>query len=268
MIGVRGLATAAKAASNPAIRVGMVLSRVPIVSPELTEMEKKYYKYMSELERRLMWTFPAYFYFKKGTLSEHRFYAAQRGPISKQEGVWFPKGLPDIKHGRERSRKQEIVLPKTKSGQQEGANEGDDISRPIAPNSIITEADKSGDISSLERQLRRTLYLLVKDKKGSWKFPNFELGEEKSLHDAAERGLREVGGDNINTWTVSRTPAAVLKNGEKDLEFLIKSHILMGQFEIKDKRSISEYAWLTKDEIKEKVDKDYYKNTGFLLSDI
>lgn len=267
MIGVRGLATTVKTVGKPTIRVGMVLSRVPIVNPELTEMEKKYYKYMSELERRLMWTFPAYFYLKKGTLSEHRFYAAQRGPISKQEGVWFPKGVPDIKHGRERSRKQEIVIPKNKSAQ-EGINELEDISRPIAPNNILTDADKSGNFNSLERQLRRTLYLLVKDNKGSWRFPNFELGEEKSLHDAAEKGLREVGGDNINTWTVSKTPATVLKNGEKNLEFLIKSHILMGQFEIRDKNSISEYAWLTKDEIKEKVDKEYYMKTGFLLSDI
>ncbi|KAL3233890.1 Large ribosomal subunit protein mL46 [Nakaseomyces bracarensis] len=267
MICVRGLATAVKT-GNPAIRVGMVLSRVPLVSPELTEMERKYYKYMSELERRLMWTFPAYFYFKKGTLSEHRFYAAQKGPISKQEGVWFPKGVPDIKHGRERSMKQNIVLPKNKSELQDGASEGDDISRPIAPNSIITKADESGDVLSLERQLRRTLYLLVKDNEGSWRFPNFDLGEEKSLHTAAESGIREVGGENLNTWTVSRTPAAVLKKDENNLEFLIKSHILMGNFEIQNKKSISDYAWLTKDEIKEKVDKEYYKNTEFLLSDI
>ncbi|PAK97860.1 hypothetical protein B8W96_12420, partial [Lentilactobacillus parakefiri] len=71
--------------------------------------------YQSELERRLMWTFPSYFYFKKGTLTERRFQSAQKGVISKQPGVWFPKGVPDVKHNRERSQKQEIMLPKDTS---------------------------------------------------------------------------------------------------------------------------------------------------------
>lgn len=265
MLSVRGLATAAKATGSPAVKVGLILSRVPLVSPEKSELESSYYKYMSELERRLMWTFPAYFYFKKGTLSEHRFYAAQKGPISKQEGVWFPKGVPDIKHGRERSQKQTINLPKSK--QQEG-QASDDISRPIIANSIVTEADKNNDLTSLERSLRRTLYLLIKDKKGIWKFPNFDIGEEKSLHRAAEKGIREIGGDNMNTWTVSRTPAAVLKDDPKSSQFLIKSHILMGRFDIQDKRILSDFAWLSKDEIKGKVEKNYYEKISFLLSDI
>ncbi|SCV12632.1 related to 54S ribosomal protein L17, mitochondrial [Nakaseomyces glabratus] len=252
MLSVRGLATAAKATGSPAVKVGLILSRVPLVSPEKSELESSYYKYMSELERRLMWTFPAYFYFKKGTLSEHRFYAAQKGPISKQEGVWFPKGVPDIKHGRERSQKQTINLPKSK--QQEG-QASDDISRPIIANSIVTEADKNNDLTSLERSLRRTLYLLIKDKKGIWKFPNFDIGEENSLHGAAEKGIREIG-------------AAVLKDDPKSSQFLIKSHILMGRFDIQDKRILSDFAWLSKDEIKGKVEKNYYEKISFLLSDI
>ena len=31
----------------------------------------------------------------------------QKKPISKQPGVWYPQGIPDIRHGRERSTKQD-----------------------------------------------------------------------------------------------------------------------------------------------------------------
>ena len=79
----------AAASSIPkAVKAGLVLSRVPIVTPELNALENKYYQYQAELERRLMWTFPSYFYFKKGTLAERRFQSVQKGVISKQPGVW------------------------------------------------------------------------------------------------------------------------------------------------------------------------------------
>ncbi|BAP69318.1 54S ribosomal protein L17 [Kluyveromyces marxianus] len=250
-----------------AIKASLVLSRIPIVTPELNALESKYFQYQSELERRLMWTFPSYFYFKKGTLTERRFQSAQKGVISKQPGVWFPKGVPDVKHNRERSQKQEIVLPKDTSE----ASLNSDVSRPIVPNSRITKADEKNDISSLERKLDRTLYLLVKDGKENWVLPNFPVEavnseEKKALHETAEIGLRRIGGEDINTWTVSNTPAGVIQS-DKDLQFLFKSHIVAGEFKLKDKRSIKDFAWLTKDEIKTKVNEEYFKEIQYLLAD-
>lgn len=165
----------AAASSIPkAVKAGLVLSRVPIVTPELNALENKYYQYQAELERRLMWTFPSYFYFKKGTLAERRFQSVQKGVISKQPGVWFPKGVPDVRHNRERSQKQDIMLPREAS---EGSNKSD-VSRPIVPNSRTTKADENNDITSLDRKLDRTLHLLVKDDKGSWVLPSFPVDIE------------------------------------------------------------------------------------------
>ncbi|EDO19073.1 hypothetical protein Kpol_2000p38 [Vanderwaltozyma polyspora DSM 70294] len=264
----RGMATTAKKAADGAILSSIVLSRNPIVTPDLTEMESNYYKYQSGLERRLMWTFPDYFYFKKGTLSQNKFANLQKGPISKLPGVWFPKGLPDIKQSRERSQKQNVLLPKGASN--EGPSKEEDLSRPVVPNSRITEADKKGDISSIERKLSRTLYLLVKNKGGKWTFPKFEVSDNSGLHIRVETGLREIGGEEINTWTVSRTPAAVMNHKNGSNEFFIKSHILGGKFELQDpsKTLVTDFAWLTKEEIKDLVDKSYYKGTEFMLSEI
>ena len=260
------MATAAKGSSSRAISAGLILSRIPIVTPELTKLESQYYEYQAALRERLMWTFPHYFYFKRGTLAERRFLLAQKGPISKQPGVWFPQGVPDIKHNRERSKKQEVNLPKQEREEAVGSQPDADISRPIAPNSRVTQADKTNDLSSLERKLSRTLYLLVKNKEGSWTFPSFPV-EGKPLHTRAEEGLRERGGVNMNTWTVSNTPAAALKKSDGSHEFLIKSHILAGKFDLQDNKTLADFAWLTKEEVQERVEANYYNEVGFLLAD-
>lgn len=246
----------------PAIRSALLLARGPIVVPELSKFEAQYIKYQGELDKRLMWTFPYYYYFKKGTMSEYKFQAAQKRPVSKQPGVWFPEGIPDIRHNRERSKKQDVILPKNETSEEDSS-----ISRPVLKNSIITPADEQNDTKSLERQLRRTLYLVVKTTKDSdWKFPSFPYENGRLLHEVAESGIRNLGGNKINTWTVSRKPVKVIKTGNSNgesLEFLFKSRILTGLF-LSTNPDI-EYKWLTKEEIKDCVDRTYYENTEFLL---
>ncbi|KAF5098112.1 hypothetical protein DV451_003538 [Geotrichum candidum] len=238
---------------------GLILSRIPIVTPELSNFEKAYYHYQDELERRLMWTFPQYFYFKKGTLSERKFTAAQKGPVTRQPGVWYPRGVPDIKFNRERRFKQEIVIPR------ENSEDGDSLSDPIVPNPRVTEADAKNDTRALTRKLDRTLYLLVQQN-SEWKFPSFSLEAKEPLHDAAERGLRQIGGVNMKTWTVSNTPAAVIKGSDANKEFFIKSHIIHGTFNLQNTQGVTDYAWLTKNEVSEKVDKKYYEELEALLA--
>ncbi|SCU96810.1 LADA_0H02872g1_1 [Lachancea dasiensis] len=254
------------------IKAGLILSRIPIVTQDLTSLEKQYYDYQSELEKRLMWTFPQYFYYRKGTLAEKRFLAAQKGPVSRQPGVWFPKGIPDVKHNRERRTKQVVNLPHSLSngGSSEEGSDGDSISRPIVPNSRITQADKSSDLQSLERGLSSTLYLLVKNNTGQWKFPSFPVkssldSKKRPLHATAEAGLRDLGGPNINTWSISNTPAGVL-NSPEAAEFLIKSHIISGRFELQPNSQYNEFAWLTKKEIQQRVDEAYYQTLACLLA--
>lgn len=231
------------------LRAGILLSRNPIVTKEPSAFVKAFYHYQDELERRLMWTFPWYFYFKRGTLSQRKFDSLQKGPMPRHKDVYYPEGIPDVKHNRERRSKQVVNLPS-----QSGDGEGD----KIIPKSRTTPADEKKDIKALDRKLDSTLYLVVNNKE--WRLPSFEVSEEAtSLHEAAEAGLRELGGSNINTWTVSNTPAAVIKGDVP--EFVIKSHILHGQFAPKN----LDFAWLTKEEIKEKVKPEYFTSVEALL---
>ncbi|ODV86048.1 hypothetical protein CANARDRAFT_175780 [[Candida] arabinofermentans NRRL YB-2248] len=293
----RSFATTATTTSDAqiplsSIHAGLILSRTPLVSPELSEFEQKFYHYQEELERRLMWTFPRWYYFKKGTVAEREFAKIQKYPIPKHRGVWFPKGVPDIKHGRDRRFKEEIVLPKrliesdeiettqdsTNSTELESESKSedlDDVSRPIKPQPRFTKADELNDQTSLERKLSRTLYLLVKQN-NTWKFPAFQLQDEsKPLHQVVQDGVKLIGGNRINTWVVSNTPTAVLKYSQNKLidnanesdtnitrEYLMKSHIVAGKFELNQSEGCQEYKWLVKEEIEELVDDDYYKKIG------
>ena len=46
----------------------------------------------------------------------------------------------------------------------------------------VTEADKVGNMKSLNRVLQKTLYLVVRSRKGQWGFPSAELARQESLH--------------------------------------------------------------------------------------
>lgn len=246
------------------VRAAMLLSRTPIVTPEVPAFDAAYYAYHEELERRLMWTFPKWFYFKKGTVSEREFTEAQKYPIPNNPSVWFPEGRPDLMHNRDRRFKEEVVLPK-RNQEDAQSEEADleDISRPIVPQSRVTAADKAGDVTSLERKLDQTLYLAVQsDADKSWQLPTFDVTDSNKtagLHGVAEAGLRELGGDRINTWTVSNTPAGVLDGAV----FVIKSHIVAGQFQGQP----GCFQWVSKPEMEALFDKKYYAQIAPLLYD-
>lgn len=57
----------------------------------------------------------------------------------------------------------------------------------------VTEADKAGDMKSLNRALQKTLYLVVSRGKGQWEFPSAELARQESLHTVSRYRLQQVG---------------------------------------------------------------------------
>lgn len=66
------------------------------------------------------------------------------------------------------------------------------VERPIPR---VTEADRIGDLKSLNRALTRTLYLVVKEggKKGRWGFPSGLLSGKESLHTVSLSGVSLQG---------------------------------------------------------------------------
>lgn len=266
--GIRRLTT-----SSPSISSTLLLSRNPVVTADVPKFESQYRQYQKELWKRLMWTFPKWFYFREGTLAEQRYRELNKNPVSDNSQIEFPRGRPQIRHNRDRRFKQELRLPKTykevdqldgleeKEKVSSGGLTEDDLARKIIPRSRITKADTENDLTSLERKLSRTLYLVVGEE--GFSFPNFTVGTEKvALHELAEKGLYEIGGEKINYFNVSNTPCHV--NDKK--EYFIKSHILSGEFVPKDEGL--KFVWLTKEELKDRLDGQYYEDIEHLLSDV
>ncbi|CAI5759965.1 unnamed protein product [Candida verbasci] len=250
----------------PKISSTLILSRLPVITTELSKFEKLFYKYQEELWRRLMWTFPKWFYFNQGTLAELRYKQLNKGSMSYDPKILYPRGIPDLKQGRDRRFRQYIKAPKPykeidelsqeqikEIEEQKLKNNGeelinkDDLTRKIIPNQRVTKADLNKDDKSLERRLERTLYLIIKVN-DSWILPTFENEKNStSLHELAESGLYKIGGDKINYYNVSRIPCHV-KESNNNKEYFIKSHILSGIYEPQDKKN--DYKWLTKEELK------------------
>ena len=63
------------------------------------------------------------------------------------------------------------------------------------PQPRVTEADQTGDITSLTRSLQRTIYLIVQDKEGIWRFPETDLEERESLKRVSRVSNTEVEGE-------------------------------------------------------------------------
>ncbi|KAG7191840.1 54S ribosomal protein L17 mitochondrial [Scheffersomyces spartinae] len=257
---------------KPVVSSTLLISRTPIISEELTAFESQYYKYNNELWKRLMWTFPKWYYYKDGTISEQMFKELNPAPVFNNPNVDFPNGRPEIRQGRDRRFKQELKLPKTYSTEVERADEtaaesSDNLSRKIVPNSRITKADETKDLTSLERKLARTLYLVISLDGNKWSLPNFEMSREEKvpLHKLAETGFQSIGGETVNYYNVSNTPCH-LHHSENKKEYFIKSHILAGKFAPVD--NSTKFMWLAKEELQEYLEGAYYEDVKHLFNDV
>jgi large subunit ribosomal protein L46 len=108
-----------------------------------------------------------------------------------------------------------------------------------------TEHD--ADVQSLERKPYEHVYLVTKTRQ--WQLPQGELLQDELLHQAARRNLLQTCGENMSVWYVGRVPVAHHASEESSV-FYHKAHILSGQVTT---QPAQEWAWLTKEEIKEKL---------------
>ncbi|KAI3403359.2 hypothetical protein KGF56_003947 [Candida oxycetoniae] len=237
----------------PAVFSTLLLSRLPIITPDPSPFEAQFYSYQSELLKRLMWTFPKWFYYKKGTLGEIRYTQINKPPVSNDRSIIYPRGRPQLRHLRDLRFKQEIRLPKTyreedqMMGQSEENVKEKDMSRKIIPN----KRDQEG--RGLERKLQRTLYMVRKED-GKWRFPRYQVGgaageggggaSSSSLHSVIHHHL-----SSVNHFIVSPQPCHHLTH-PYGKEYFIKAHILSGELK-------GEYQWLTKEELREVLGKEY-----------
>lgn len=103
-----------------------------------------------------------------------------------------------------------------------------------------------------------------------------------NISQAAERIIVQSGGINMNTWVVGRVPIGhqqydfppkVLQASPNPNElgyktFFMKARIMAGQADLKEnKLGLSDFKWLTREEIEKEVRKDYWRSVKNMLAD-
>ncbi|KAK3676197.1 hypothetical protein LTR78_003947 [Recurvomyces mirabilis] len=303
---------------------GTVLSRPPQLTRDLTSFEKAFYLYQKRLNERLAMPFSRYFYYNKGTPADpewKRKFASRKTP-SRDIGVYDAYGdegwNDEVLVGDQTGERESVVesLIRDAEGKSIVEEAEKDKGAPIAgdpqigegqrreavrieverPQARLTEADRSGDEKSLNRKLDRTLYLIVKNGEGRWRFPEDRIYGRENLHQAAERILVQSCGINMNTWLVGNHPigqhthhypstsgpitslilANPLVGTSKEMEreeygeklFFMKARIMAGQPELKENAyGLKEWAWLAKEEVEKKVGRGYWSSVRNMLAE-
>lgn len=265
------------------------MSRPPVITRELSAFETAYYAYQRHLKAKLVSPFPLDFYFAKGSPAAKRWTA---GEAARQEALSLDHLLqhddaaaneaPAAASIEVAGRSKELTTEEREL--QDEANVAKSLALPRR-----TKADDANDVTSLDRALDRTLYLLVRrassaasesdsDAEDGWRFPQTPVGQGELLHDAAERGFEQACGRDLKRWLVARHPVghmtyayATDRVGYPGAKvYFLKARALAGQAKTNssDNASAAEFAWLTKEEVQQRVGEAYWKAIAPMLPSV
>ncbi|KAB5595814.1 54S ribosomal protein L17 [Ceratobasidium theobromae] len=235
-------------ASVPAspIITSVLLNRSPILTTLPTPFEKAYHDYQARIARALSNPFPREFYFKKGAIAERQFFLEESQREKEAFGEAFGEaelaGLEEDKTGSMGQTEDVVALPRE------------------------LESDQEEDVKNLNRKGDRNLYLLVEGEEG-WRLPQGPANRGAALHTVALQELHSECGPDMDTWVVGRYPIGVHQPAESDSNTILffKAHIFAGQAKPNGK-TITDFAWLTPEEIKPKVTLEYWASISDMLS--
>ncbi|KAJ6606588.1 hypothetical protein DFH09DRAFT_896899 [Mycena vulgaris] len=253
-----------RSAAKPLLYTAVILNRAPILTPSPTVFERAFYAYQQRIRRALHNPFPSEFYFTQGSLLEARFNVEER---YRERIAW----------GRDYT-KEEDISPETKAAEQAAIDQMALQERSDEKLvSRVHPSDKARDYKSLDRKGRRNLYLLVReggDGRSSWGFPRGPAEQGELLHQAAQRDFLAKCGTHMDSWIVARKPIGMYKHPipatleaptPEKITFFFKAHIMAGQ--VRPGSTVKEFVWVTKQEIKTRVTRDYWEGIKDMLSD-
>jgi large subunit ribosomal protein L46 len=122
-----------------------------------------------------------------------------------------------------------------------------------------TEADASGNVRTVDRKLKTSIYLLLQQN-GNWQLPTIQLQNEETLVDAAKRAMDTMVGSQLEFWCPSNAPFAVdMTAGSEgnDSTYGTKTFFLKVQYDegdiVKDILAADDFAWLERSEVVDRV---------------
>ncbi|KAB7504557.1 39S ribosomal protein L46, mitochondrial [Armadillidium nasatum] len=235
------------------------ISRSPIITAELTPMEKEYKELVEQRE------------FEQSLQSDHELRLIE------------DKIKIDLMSMQDRDL-VEIEEVSSQTGTEfEDASVAELESHQFG--SRVTDADKLNDMTSLNRALDRSLYLTISQKLGSqhqWVFPQTKWIPGETLRQSCERIVKDICGSKIKVKILGNSPCGFYKyKYSKEMRkdegfigakvFFFTGHVLafdtQGKLDI-NKDIFSDYLWLTQDELSTKLGKSYYQAvSSFIISD-
>ena len=112
------------------------------------------------------------------------------------------------------------------------------------------EGDRTGDERSLDRRLAQRLYLLVQVD-GRWRFPQQTWQPPESAQSGLIRAVTAECGDSLATHQMGNAPMGHRELGSGEKLFLWRHLYVSGEVRVPDG---ADYAWLTKEELAERID--------------
>ncbi|KAJ7168082.1 39S mitochondrial ribosomal protein L46-domain-containing protein [Mycena crocata] len=256
-----------QSSKKPILYTAVILNRAPILTPSPTVFERAFYAYQQRIRRALHNPFPTDFYFKPGSLLEARFNAEER---FRERIAWGPNYA-----------KEEDISPERRAAEQAAIDQmalQDRSDDPLMPR--VHPADEARDYQSLDRKGRRNIYLLtrtIQNGRAVWEFPRGLAQPGELLHQAAQRDFHAKCGKHMDTWIVTRKPIGMYKPPilrtqdpspeamSQKITFFFKAHIMAGQ--VRPAKPVTDFVWVTKQEIERHVRKDYWEGVKDMLSD-
>jgi large subunit ribosomal protein L46 len=131
---------------------------------------------------------------------------------------------------------------------------------PFRPAPRETTADETGDIRTVDRKLKHSVYLFVKSQPTNrWEFPSVTLNPDELLLDGAKRALQPLYGlkfwcPSNAPWSVQLTPFTTHERQQKPGLYGRKTFFVLLQYDTGVVPDHLDYGWLDRDEITERVE--------------
>ncbi|KKA28326.1 hypothetical protein TD95_004529 [Thielaviopsis punctulata] len=261
------------------LKAGIILTRAPLLTAEPTAFESAFWFYQKRLNERLCLPFSQKFYFKPDTPGQLDWaikLRERKGIVAREVGAYNGKSSTawndELLVGDELSSPRVLTETLLKDAELRVSEDAEEIPeedrQPVErPQPRRSKADETGDVKRLDREMDRTLYLVVQEKSGEWVFPAVELAERENLHIAAKRAMDSSAGINMNTWMVGRVPVAHVVD-KTSKTFFLKGRIMAGQADLKDNTlGLKDFKWLTREELEKTFKPEYYKGVRNMMAD-
>lgn len=194
----KNTSTTQNAKSLYRIKSGIILTRAPLLTRDPTPFEASYFLYQKRLDERLVAPFRKAFYFRLDTPAEldWRLKSRERHGIAARDvGRYNPRGRvawnDEVLVGSPVSDPAVVVERLAKDAEMRISEDGEEVPeedrvKVERPRPRRTEADEAGDEKRLDRELDRTLYLVVKrGEKDPWEFPSADVLTHENLHEVS-----------------------------------------------------------------------------------